>query len=78
MDKVGELLKAHGLSYDDVFRCAVTVVDSVDPARMKVFNEIYVSYFKRGRYPARSLLSPANLPLKADLTVECWAHVPTK
>jgi 2-iminobutanoate/2-iminopropanoate deaminase len=78
MDQIGRSLAKRGLSYDNVFRCALSVVDSGDPSRMAVVNKVYTGYFKPGRFPARALTSPANLPLKADLTVECWAHVPAK
>lgn len=78
MDQIAATLTARGLTYDNVFRCVLNVVDAGDATRMAAVNKVYTTYFKPDLYPARALLTPANLPLKADLSVECWAHVPAK
>ena len=41
----------------------------------RAFNEIYVSYFKPGRLPARTALGAAALGGGAMVEVECWAYV---
>jgi enamine deaminase RidA (YjgF/YER057c/UK114 family) len=42
--------------------------------KFAAFNEIYVSYFKPGRLPARSAMGVGSLANGAQLEVECWAH----
>jgi 2-iminobutanoate/2-iminopropanoate deaminase len=78
MDQIGRTLAARQLSYDNVVRCELNVVNAADGARMAIVNRVYITYFKNGRFPARALNSPANLPLNAELSIECWAHIPQK
>ncbi len=53
MANIDASLKRRGLSMDSVVKCTVMLADMKDwPA----FNKIYASYFKKGRYPARSAL----------------------
>lgn len=75
MDGIGRVLKANGLSYDDVFKCTVMLDDMADwPA----FNKVYVPYFKPGRMPARSAFGADGLALGAKLEVECMAYAGKK
>jgi len=70
MDQIGVTLKAHGLSYDDLFKCTVMLTDM---GQWGAFNSIYVSYFKPDRLPARSAFGAAALARGAHLELECWA-----
>lgn len=73
--RIGQTLNAHGLTFDDVFKCTVYLADMNDwPA----FNAIYARHFKPGRYPARSALGVNGLALGAKVELECWAHKPQK
>ena len=73
MDNIGRVLAAHGLSFDNVFKCTAMLADMSTWAD---FNKVYVSYFKPDRMPARSAFGASGLALGAALEVECWAHVP--
>ena len=72
MDGIGVTLKAHGLSYDDVFKCTVMLTDM---GQWGEFNKIYVTYFKPDRLPARSAFGAAALARGAHVELECWARV---
>jgi reactive intermediate/imine deaminase len=68
--RIGKTLKAHGRSFDDLFKCQVFLADIADWPR---FNAISAGYFKAGRYPARSALGVNGLALGAKVEMECWA-----
>lgn len=70
MANIAAVLKAHGLAFDDVFKCTVMLADMNDWA---AFNRMYLSYFKPDRLPARSAFSAASLALGARIELECWA-----
>jgi len=71
--RIGATLGAHGLSFDDVFKCTVFLADMSDwPA----FNEIYAGHFTKGRYPTRSAMGVNGLALGARVEMECWAWNP--
>ncbi|MBB3764712.1 RidA family protein [Sphingomicrobium lutaoense] len=68
--RIGKSLAAHGLGFDDVFKCTVMLADMRDwPA----FNAIYAEHFRKGRYPARSAMGVNGLALGARVEMECWA-----
>ena len=70
-DHIGNILRAHGASFDDVVKCTILLTDISDwPA----FNKIYVEYFP-GNKPARSAFATAGLAIGARVEVECLAHV---
>ena len=68
--RIGQTLKQHGLTFDNVFKCQVFLADMADWPK---FNAIYASYFKNGRYPARSAMGVNGLALGARVEMECWA-----
>jgi len=72
MENIGVALRAHGLTFDDVFKCTVMLADMNE---WSAFNRVYVSYFKPDRLPARSAFGAAALALGARVELECWAHV---
>lgn len=75
MENIGAVLKASGLSFDDVFKCTVMIADM---AKWEDFNKVYVTYFKPGRLPARSAFGANGLALGAQVELECWAYVGKK
>lgn len=75
MENIGAVLKANGLSFDDVFKCTVMIADM---AKWEDFNKVYVTYFKPGRLPARSAFGANGLALGAQVELECWAYVGKK
>ena len=71
MDNLGSGLKAAGLGWNDVVKCTVMLDDMKDwPA----FNQVYVTYFPDGKFPARSAFGADGLALGALLEVECIAY----
>jgi 2-iminobutanoate/2-iminopropanoate deaminase len=75
MDNIGAVLKRRGLGYDSLVKCTVMLADMKEwPA----FNTIYATYFKPGRFPARSAFGANGLALGAKVELECWAHNPQK
>ena len=71
MENIGRVLKANGLSFDDVFKCTVMMADT---SKWADFNKIYLQYFKPGRLPTRSAFGAAALALGGQVEVEAWAY----
>jgi 2-iminobutanoate/2-iminopropanoate deaminase len=71
MENIGAVLKANGLSFDDVFKCTVMIADM---SKWEAFNKVYVTYFKPDRLPARSAFGAKELALGAAVELECWAY----
>ena len=59
MKNVGEILKAAGLTFDDVVKASVFVKDMHMYSRI---NAVYAEYFDDDTAPARELVEVANLP----------------
>jgi 2-iminobutanoate/2-iminopropanoate deaminase len=71
MENIGGVLKSAGLGWGDVVKCTVMLDDMKDwPA----FNQVYVTYFPDGKFPARSAFGADGLALGALLEVECIAY----
>ena len=71
MDNLGAGLKQAGLGWGDVAKCTVMLDDMKDwPA----FNQVYVTYFPDGKFPARSAFGADGLAMGALLEVECIAY----
>jgi 2-iminobutanoate/2-iminopropanoate deaminase len=75
MENIGTVLKANGLSFDDVFKCTVMLADM---AKWEDFNKVYVTYFKPDRLPARSAFGTGGLALGAQVELECMAYAGKK
>ena len=71
MENIRTALAARGLGFDDVFKCTVMMADM---SRWDEFNKVYVTYFKPGRYPARSSFGANALAKGAQVELECWAY----
>src|SRR5262245_39468312 len=72
MENLKRVLEAYGASFDDVVKCTVMLADMKEWSEM---NEIYRTYFKKNRLPARSALGANGLALGARVEIECWALV---
>jgi 2-iminobutanoate/2-iminopropanoate deaminase len=70
MENIGSILKANGLTFDDVFKCTAMLADM---SKWGAFNKIYVTYFKPEHLPARSAFGANGLALGAQVELECWA-----
>ncbi|TWB52831.1 RidA family protein [Nitrospirillum viridazoti] len=73
MDNISAALGRVGSGMGAVFKCTVMLTDM---AQWAAFNQVYVSYFKPDRLPARSAMGVSALPLGAGVEVECWAYAP--
>lgn len=72
LDNIRGALEAYGSSLDQVVKCTVMLADIKEWGDM---NEVYRTYFKRDRMPARSALGVSGLALGARVEIECWAAV---
>ena len=72
MDNIKRSLDAFGSSMDSIIKVTVMIVDMKEWPQ---FNEIYVTYFKDGRLPARSAFGTTALAFGAKLEVECIAKI---
>jgi 2-iminobutanoate/2-iminopropanoate deaminase len=70
MENIGRVLKANGLSFDDVFKCTVMLVEI---SKWADFNKVYLSYFNPDRLPTRSAFGANGLALGAQVEVEACA-----
>ena len=73
MDNIGAVLTSAHAGWGDVVKCTVMLDDM---ANWPAFNSVYVTYFKDGKFPARSAFGTDGLALGAALEVECIAHAP--
>lgn len=72
LDNVKRILERSGSSLDRVVKCTVMMADMSEWGAM---NEVYVTYFRKDRLPARSALGVSGLALNARVEIECWATV---
>jgi enamine deaminase RidA (YjgF/YER057c/UK114 family) len=54
----------------NVFKCTVIITDVKE---WPLMNEVYVTYFKKDRLPARSAVGANGLALGAKIEIECLA-----
>jgi reactive intermediate/imine deaminase len=69
MDNIKATVEQHGSSMERVLKCTVFLADMAEWAAM---NEVYVTYFPKGR-PARSAVQVSGLALGARVEIECIA-----
>jgi len=69
MENIGAILKANNMSYDDLIKCSVFLIDIRD---YQAINEVYGSYFKN-KFPAREAIEIGNLPLGASIEISAVA-----
>ncbi|WP_300998108.1 Rid family hydrolase [Hyphomonas sp.] len=72
MEAVKRVAASAGAGMDQIFKCTV-MLDEM--SNWPAFNEVYASYFTKGRMPARSAFGADGLALGASVEVECMAYV---
>jgi len=72
MDNIKTVLEANGASFAHVTKCLVMLSDM---SQWADFNKVYVTYFEKGRFPARSAFGANGLALDGALEVECEAYL---
>lgn len=70
MENIKRLLESNGSSLDQVVKCQVFMADMKE---WNTMNEVYVTYFKPERLPARSAMGASGLALNARVEIECMA-----
>lgn len=75
MENIGRVLRAHGLDFDNVFKCTVMLADM---KKWADFNKVYLTYFNPDHLPTRSAFGAAALALGAQVEVEAWAYAAKK
>ena len=72
LENIRRVLERNGSSLDQVVKCTVMLADMSEWSAM---NEVYVTYFAKGRLPARSALGVNGLALGARVEIECLATI---
>ncbi len=72
LENIKATLEKYGSSMDNVFKCTVMITDMKE---WPLMNEVYVTYFKKDRLPARSAIGANGLALGAKVEIECLATV---
>ncbi len=72
MENIRRVLEKHGSSFDRVVKCTVMLADIKERDAM---NEVYVTYFAKGRMPARSAFGTSGLAANGRVEIECMATV---
>ena len=72
MENIKATLEKYGSSVDNVFKCTVMITDMKE---WPLMNEVYVTYFKKDRLPARSAIGASGLALGAKVEIECLAII---
>ncbi|MEP6834018.1 MAG: RidA family protein [Gemmatimonas sp.] len=70
MENIKRVLEQNGSSMDQVVKCTVFLADMKEWPTM---NEVYVTFFKEDRRPARSAMGATGLALNARVEIECLA-----
>ncbi len=71
MENIAAVLKEAGADFSHVFKCVVYLADM---AEWGAFNKVYVPYFSKGHFPARTAIGAHQLILGARVEMECWAQ----
>ncbi len=72
LDNIKATLEKYGSYMDNVFKCTVMIADMKE---WPLMNEVYLTYFKKDRLPARSAIGANGLALGAKVEIECLATV---
>ena len=70
MKNLGYILKAAGMTYENIVKCSVFVSDMEQYGRI---NAVYATYFNDETAPARELVQVANLPKYVNVEISCIA-----
>ncbi|MFN3607744.1 MAG: Rid family hydrolase [Hyphomonas sp.] len=71
MESVRRVAASSGAGMEQIFKCTVMLDDM---SNWPAFNEVYATYFTKGRMPARSAFGANGLALGASVEVECIAY----
>ena len=66
MENIGAILKANGMDYSDLVKCTIFMVNLNN---YEAVNEVYGSFFKDKKFPARAAIQISRLPLNANIEI---------
>jgi len=66
MENIGAILKANGMDYSNLVRCTIYMVNLNN---YEAVNEVYGSFFKDKKFPARAAIQISRLPLNANIEI---------
>jgi len=72
MENIKMVVEKYGSSMDHVVKCTVFLADI---SEWQAFNDVYVTFFKPEKLPARSAFGSSGLALGARVEVECIAVI---
>lgn len=70
LKNLGAILEEAGMTYENVVKCSVFVMDMEMFSRI---NAVYGQYFKEDTAPARELVQVATLPKYVNIEISCIA-----
>jgi 2-iminobutanoate/2-iminopropanoate deaminase len=71
LKNVGAILKAAGMTFENVMSCSVFIKDMELFSRI---NAVYSTYFNSGIPPARALVQVSDLPKHVNIEISAIAH----
>jgi reactive intermediate/imine deaminase len=72
MENIRAVLEKHGSGFDRVVKCTVMLADIKERDAM---TDVYITYFAKGRLPARSAYGTSGLAANGRVEIECMATV---
>lgn len=72
MTNIKDVLEKTGSDMEHVVKCTVFMADMKEWDAM---NKVYATFFKNGKFPARSAFGSTGLALNARVEIECMATV---
>jgi 2-iminobutanoate/2-iminopropanoate deaminase len=66
MKNIGVLLEKNGMDYEDLVMVNIYMTDMDN---YKAINEVYKTFFKNQKFPARAAIQIGRLPLDADIEI---------
>lgn len=66
MENIGVLLKKNGMDYEDLVMVNIYMTDMDNYGAI---NEVYKTFFKNQKFPARAAIQIGRLPLDADVEI---------
>ncbi len=73
LENIKMVVEKYGSDMDHVIKCTVFLADI---AEWQAMNEVYITFFKPDKLPARSAFGASGLALGARVEIECIALIP--
>ncbi|KAI0272721.1 YjgF-like protein, partial [Gloeopeniophorella convolvens] len=73
LTNLGKVLKGAGSGLEHILKVNIFLTNL--PRDFTAMNEVYAEFFEKGKFPARTCIGVAALPLNADVEIEAIAEV---